>query len=43
MDNRDLQCIMHIRAHCEDCASFIERFGKNYDVFISDRAYFNKI
>lgn len=43
MINGDQQRLKHIQIYCEDIASFIERFGKNYEVFISDRAYFNAV
>ncbi len=43
MDNRDLQYVAHIRAHCQDIAAFIERFGNDFNVFIQDRAFFNAV
>lgn len=29
--------------YCEDIKSFINRFGRDYETFITDRAYFNSI
>ncbi len=40
MDNRDLQRTAHIRAHCQDIARFIERFGNDFNAFAQDRALF---
>ena len=43
MDNRDKNLLQHIQAYCGDIQGFIERFGKDYTVFTSDRAYFNAV
>lgn len=43
MDNRDQSVIQHIKSHCDDIEGFIRRFGKDYDVFIRDKAYFNAV
>ncbi len=43
MNRGDRQRLMHIRAYCRDIAEFIERFGKDYSIFIQDRAYFNAV
>lgn len=43
MNKGDYQRVMHIRTHCYDVAEFINRFGKDYNKFTSDRAYFNAI
>lgn len=43
MDKSDWQRLIHIRVHCEDVESFISRFGRDYDTFINDRAYFNAV
>lgn len=34
---------MHIQNYCRDIAGFIQRFGKDYQLFIQDRAYFNAV
>lgn len=43
MNRGDWQILLHIQVHCEDIAKFIERFGKDYDIFTEDRAYFNAV
>lgn len=43
MDNKDLQYLAHIRAHCQDIVMFIERFGNDFNVFTQDRAFFNAV
>ncbi len=43
MNKTDIQRLMHIKTHCDDIAGFIERFGNDYNVFITDRAYFNAV
>jgi len=43
MNQRDAQRLQHILRHCQDAASFIDRFGADYDVFIQDRAYYNAV
>lgn len=43
MDKRDYQRLLHIKIHCEDIEKFILRFGKEYSLFTSDRAYFNAV
>ena len=40
MANRDQSVIQHIKSHCVDIEGFIRRFGKDYDIFTSDKAYF---
>ena len=32
-----------MKRHCRDAAGFIERFGPDFDTFISDRAYYNAV
>lgn len=39
----DRRRILHIRTYCEDVSGFIQRFGKDYQIFINDRAYFNSV
>ena len=34
---------MHIKTYCEDILGFVNRFGSNYDTFVSDRAFFNSV
>ncbi len=43
MNKSDFQRLLHIRTYCGDIAKFIERFGKDYDAFIGDRAYFSAV
>ena len=43
MNNRDLQIISHICLHCKEAIGFIKRFGDDYKLFVSDRAYFNAV
>lgn len=43
MNKSDRQRLLHIKTYCEDIAGFIDRFGKDFDKFINDRAYFNAV
>jgi len=43
MDNRDKTLLQRIKSYCLEINSFIERFGKDYEKFSSDRAYFNAV
>ena len=43
MNKGDWQRLWHIKVHCEDVTDFIERFGRDYQVFINDRAYYNAV
>ena len=43
MDKSDRQRIYHIRSYCEDIELFLARFGREYDIFVQDRAYFNAV
>ena len=43
MNKGDWQRLLHIRVYCEDIEKFINRFGKDFEVFINDRAYFNAV
>ena len=43
MANRDQSVLQHIKTHCNDIAGFIERFGKDFGIFTSDKAYFNAV
>lgn len=43
MANRDQNVLQHIKLHCDDIEGFIVRFGKDYDIFTSDKAYFNAV
>lgn len=43
MDKSDWQRIIHIRTHCDDVENFINRFGRDYNTFVEDRAYFNAV
>lgn len=43
MANRDQSILEHIKKYCSDIGTFIERFGDDFDTFISDRAYFNAV
>lgn len=43
MTNADLQRLWHIEVHCKDVIYFVDRFGKNYETFASDRAYYKAV
>ena len=43
MADRDQSVLQHIKLHCDDIEEFIVRFGKDYDIFTSDKAYFNAV
>ena len=43
MVNRDQSILQHIKSHCTDIEGFIGRFGRDLDIFISDKAYFNAV
>ena len=43
MNKTDRQRIEHILGYCCDIAVFIERFGKDYDSFLADKAYYNAV
>lgn len=43
MNHGDLQRLEHIRVYCEDIFQFMDRFGRSYETFITDRAYFNAV
>lgn len=43
MDKSDWQRIIHIRTHCDDIESFLNRFGRDFHTFEEDRAYFNAV
>lgn len=43
MVNRDKSILQHIKLHCNDIFDFIDRFGKDFTLFTSDRAYFNAV
>ena len=43
MNKSDWQRLLHMRTYCEDIAAFIERFGNDFEIFITDRAYFNAV
>ena len=43
MTDRDTSILRHICGYCEEIGAFIERFGRDYQIFISDRAYFNAV
>ena len=43
MTKSDWQRLVHISTYCADIDAFIHRFGENYEIFISDRAYFNAV
>ena len=43
MADRDKNILQHIKIHCDDIEGFIKRFGKDFNVFISDKAYFNAV
>ncbi len=43
MTRGDWQRLLHIRTYCEDIEQFIDRFGRDFDAFTSDRAYFSAV
>ena len=43
MVNRDKSVLQHIKSHCDDIEGFVKRFGKDFDIFTSDKAYFNAV
>ena len=43
MNRGDWQRLLHIKTYCEDIRSFIDRFGHDFEVFVSDRAYYNAV
>ena len=43
MNKADRQRLLHMKTYCADIAGFIQRFGRDYEVFISDRAYYNAV
>lgn len=43
MNKPDIDRIQHIRLYCERVAKTIERYGRDYDTFISDNDYFDSI
>jgi uncharacterized protein with HEPN domain len=43
MDSKDTNIIEHILEYCKDVDETIRRFGDNYELFCSDKDYFNSI
>lgn len=43
MKDSDIKRIQHIKTYCEDIASTIERFGKDLQIFESDRDFLNSV
>ena len=43
MVDRDKSILRHIIKYCKDIAEFIDRFGKDFDIFTNDKAYFNAV
>lgn len=43
MADSDLQRIKHISKYCKRIAKTIERYGHDYDIFLSDDDYFDSI
>ena len=43
MTRGDWQRLLHIRSYCEDIEKFIARFGRDFDTFTTDRAYFSAV
>jgi len=43
MDSSDIQRIRHIREYCKRIAATVERYGENYDTFLSDGDYFDSV
>lgn len=43
MKDSDLQRIQHMKTYCEDISDTIERFSEDYQIFESDKDYFNSV
>lgn len=43
MNKGDRQRLLHIQTYCRDIAGFIARFGRDYSIFTTDRAYSNAV
>ena len=43
MKDSDLQRIQHMKTYCEDIADTIKRFGEDYQVFESDKDFYNSV
>ena len=43
MVKKDRLVLQHIKNYCVEIASFINRFGRDFETFVSDRAYFNAV
>lgn len=43
MNNGDRRRLAQIKLYCEDIAAFTQRFGRDFDKFTTDRAYFNAV
>lgn len=43
MDSPDIQRVRHIREYCERIAKTVERYGCDYDIFVSDGDYFDSV
>lgn len=43
MKDSDFQRIQHIKTYCEDIADTVVRFGNSYQIFESDKDFFNSI
>lgn len=43
MNKKDTQILMHIQNYCNDIADCITRFGRDYNLFVEDRAYIHAV
>ena len=43
MNEADRQRLQHIITYCKDMEGFVDRFGRDYEIFITDRAFFNSV
>ena len=43
MVNPDIQRIQHIREHCDRIAQTVNRYGHDFNVFVSDGDYFDSV
>ena len=43
MEQRDIQRIEHILDYCDDIENAVQRFGKDFDCFRTDKAYHDLI
>jgi 4-hydroxyphenylpyruvate dioxygenase-like putative hemolysin len=42
-NNKDINTIEHIILYCEDIEETINRFGRSYEAFSTDKDYYNSV